>query len=403
MRFARSKLARFAAAAFGSALLAALLALASPAPAMAQGGAFVIRLGRDTVAAERFTRSATRLEGDIVYRQPRTVIEHYIVDFGPEGRTQRAQVVVRNAGAPESTPPRLRVDATFARDSVVAEIHRDTVAITRRLAAAATVLPAFGNAASSWIALEMLVERLRRSRADSVAVPVYSMGANGVGSWSAKSLGRDSVWLYDGNDVFHVRVDRDGRITGSVALSGTQQFSVERVASVDIAALASAFAARDQGGQALGQLSPRDTVRAAVGGASLLIDYSRPSRRGRVIFGSAIVPWGEVWRTGANAATQFRTDKALEMGGIVVPAGFYTLWTIPSPTGWKLLINSETGQWGTAHKADRDLFQLDMTMATLSLPVERFTINVLTSPQGFFALAFDWDTVHAFIPFTVRQ
>jgi hypothetical protein len=399
MQIARSKMARFAAAAFGSGLLAMLVFLASPAPLLAQGGAFVIRLGRDTVAVESFTRTATRLEGDIVYRQPRTTVRHYTVDFGSDGHATRAEGDLRQGG----TPPRQNVVATFSHDSAIVVIHRDTAVINRRLAAASTVLPAFGNAASTWVTLEMLVGRLRASRADSIAVPVYSMGANAVGSWSAKTLGRDSVWLYDGNDVFHVRVDRDGRILGSTALSGTQQFSVERVASVDIAALGTAFAARDQGGQALGQLSPRDTVRAAVGGASLLIDYSRPSKRGRVVFGSAIVPWGEVWRTGANAATQFRTDKALDFGGVVLPAGFYTLWTIPSPTGWKLLINGETGQWGTAHKADRDLFQLDMTTATMSPPVERFTINVLTSAQGGFALAFDWDTVHTFIPFTVRQ
>ncbi|MFI5213013.1 MAG: DUF2911 domain-containing protein [Gemmatimonadales bacterium] len=403
MRLAGSKLARFAAATFGPGILAAVFGAASPAPAMAQGGAFVVRLGRDTIAVERFTRSATRLEGDVVYRQPRTTLRHYVVDLAADGHVTRAELAIRPGGSPESAPPQQRVVATFAHDSAVVEIRRDTAVITRRLAASAAVLPAFGNAAASWIAFELMVDRLRRSRADSVAVPVYNMmGANAVGSWSAKMLGRDSVFLFDGNDVFHVRVDRDGHILASTALSGTQQFSVERVATVDIAALSAAFAARDQGGQALGQLSPRDTVRATVGGANLLIDYSRPSKRGRVIFGSAMVPWGEVWRTGANAATQFRTDQALEMGGIVVPAGFYTLWTIPSPTGWKLLINSETGQWGTAHKAERDLYQLDLTVSALSQPVERFTITLVPGAQGG-TLNLDWDTIRASIPFTVRQ
>ena len=125
-------------------------------------------------------------------------------------------------------------------------------------------------------------------------------------------------------------MDGAGRIVHAVPLSGTQQFPAERVASVDINALAVSFGARDQAGQAFGLASPRDTVRATVAGASLMIDYSRPSKRGREIFGTTIVPWGEVWRTGANAATQFRTDKALEMGGVVLQPGFYTLWTIPS-------------------------------------------------------------------------
>lgn len=386
-------------------LLAPLAAVAialAPRTGAAQQGAFVIRLGRDTVAAERYTRTAARLEGDIVYRQPRTTVRHYVVDYGPDGRVQRAEFVIRAPGAAASAPPQQRAVATFAHDSAVVEIRRDTAVTNRRLAVSAAVVPAFGNAASTWIALEVLVERLRQSHADSVAVPVYNVGAPATSVWSAKTLGRDSVWLYDGNDVFHVRVDRDGHILGSTALSGTQQFAVERVATVDIAALATSFAARDQAGQSLGQLSPRDTVRATAGGASLLVDYSRPAKRGRAIFGSTIVPWGEVWRTGANAATQFRTDKALDFGALTLPAGFYTLWTIPSTSGWKLLINSQTGQWGTAHDATKDLFQLDMNVSTLAQPVERFTISVMPSAQGG-VINLDWDTTRASIPFTVRQ
>src|SRR5579859_3942716 len=248
-------------------VLTALAVLALPTAAAAQqGGAFVIRLGRDTVAVEQFTRTATRIEGDIVYRQPRTTVRHYTVDLGPDGHVTRAESDMRQGG----TPPRQNAVVTFAHDSAIVVIRRDTAVTNRRLAAAPTVLPAFGNAASTWVSLELLVGRLKASRADSIAVPVYQVGAPGVGSWSAKTLGRDSVWLFDGNDVFHVRVDRDGRILGSTALSGTQQFSVERVASVNIAALGTAFAARDAGGQALGQLSPRDTVRSTVAGASLL-------------------------------------------------------------------------------------------------------------------------------------
>ena len=388
-------------------LLASLVVLAAPSRALAQSGAFVIRLGHDTIAVERFTRSASRLEGDGVYRQPRTSVRHYVVDFGPGGRPLHAELTLRAGGAPATAAPQQTVTATFGRDSVVVLTRRDTTTTRVSIAVPAgadtgpAMIPAMGGAAASWIGLQMAVERLRQSRRDSIAIPVYNMGTRGLSTWGAKKLGRDSVWLYDGNDVFHVRVDGNGNIQSSLALSGTQQFAVERVATADVAALATAFASRDQGGQALGQLSPRDTVRASAGGASLLIDYGRPAKRGRVIFGSTIVPWGEVWRTGANAATQFRTDKALEMGGVVVPAGFYTLWTIPSPTGWKLLVNGETGQWGTAHKAERDLYQLDMTVSALPAPVERFTISVTPGAQGG-TLNLDWDTTRASIPFTVR-
>ena len=114
------------------------------------------------------------------------------------------------------------------------------------------------------------------------------------------------------------------------------------------------------------------------------------------------MPYGELWRTGANAATQFKTDKALDLNGTLVPAGFYTLWTIPSPQSWKLIINDETGQWGTDHKAEHDKYTVDMKVTTLSQPVERFTISVAPDKSGG-TINLDWDTTRASVPFTVKK
>jgi hypothetical protein len=168
----------------------------------------------------------------------------------------------------------------------------------------------------------------------------------------------------------------------------------------DLDATAVAFQSRDQAGAGLGTLSPRDTVRTTnAGGAAITLDYGRPAKRGRVLYGS-LVPYGQVWRTGANAATQIRTDRSLDFGGTVVPAGFYTLWTIPGPDGWKLLFNSQTGQWGTAHNATLDVFTVDMKVAPLAQVVERFTISIEEQPTGG-TVNLDWDTTRASAAFTV--
>src|SRR4051812_36783509 len=87
-------------------------------------------------------------------------------------------------------------------------------------------------------------------------------------------------------------------------------------------------------------LSPRDSAVASFGAAKVSVDYSRPSKRGREIFGG-LVPWNQVWRTGANAATTLVTSRDLDIGGTLVPAGTYTLYTLPSPTGWKLIVNKQ--------------------------------------------------------------
>ena len=255
---------------------------------------------------------------------------------------------------------------------------------------------------SPWAVYESVIMKLAKGKADSLRTPVYFLGAPSLNWLTVTKLGRDSVLVVtDRGDVYHARADKDGRVLGVLPIAGTAKFSVERLSKLDVNAMADAFAARDKAGAGIGVLSPRDSVKTAIAGASIYIDYGRPAKRGRVIFGN-VVPYGEVWRTGANAATQFRTDRALDFGnGVVVPAGFYTLWTLPTATGWKLIVNSETGQWGTAHKAEKDLYTIDMKTSTLPQVVERFTISVEPSATGG-VLNLDWDTTRASIAFTVK-
>ena len=236
---------------------------------------------------------------------------------------------------------------------------------------------------------------------DSLRTTMLYIGMSNPTWLSFHRLGRDSVSLInERGDQFHLRVDAAGRILGVLPIAGTGKVSVERVATIDLPAVAAGWGAREQSGGGMGVLSPRDSVKTTVAGATIAIDYGRPGKRGRTIFGT-VVPYGEVWRTGANAATQFRTDKPLDFGGTVVPAGFYTLWTIPSPGGWKLIVNSETGQWGTEHKADRDLVTIPMKVGTLPAPVERFTIRVEPTAEGG-VLQLDWDTTRASAAFAVK-
>ncbi len=387
-----------------SACTALTVLTALPLAAQNYRGAFVIRLGHDTTAVERFERTRERLAGEDVLRAPRAALRTFTITFDRDGTVRRAEIANTRPGSPADSPPNFRVVATFSADSLTVETYRDTAVTTRHLAAPAGVIPNVAGAASSWVGLELASLKLRKSKQDSIAVPVYTMGGNATGTWSVWKIAgrRDSIARYDGNDVFHAKVDGDGRIQGAVPLSGTQQFTVERVRSADTRALYAAFAARDNQGQALGTLSPRDTVRASVAGANLWIDYGRPSKRGRVIFGSTIVPWGQVWRTGANAATQFRTDRDLEIQGTTIPAGTYTLWTVPNQSGgWKLLFNRQTGQWGTEHDPARDFAQVDLRVTALPAPAERFTISV--EPQnGGGVLQLDWDTTRAAVNFNVR-
>lgn len=124
--------------------------------------------------------------------------------------------------------------------------------------------------------------------------------------------------------------------------------------------------------------------------------------RRRKIFGS-LVPFGAVWRTGANEATHLRTDRDITIGTIRVPRGTYTLWTIPERDGWTLIINRQTGQWGTDYDKTQDVGRASMKLSTLREPVEQFTIVIEPTRNGSGTLAMIWDTTRASIPISVEK
>ncbi len=109
-------------------------------------------------------------------------------------------------------------------------------------------------------------------------------------------------------------------------------------------------------------------------GKTVKIDYSSPRAKGRKIFGG-LVPYGEVWRTGANEATTFVSDVTVNVGGKDVPAGSYTIFTVPEADKWTLIINKKTGEWGIPYKYESDeLARVPMSVSKMSAPVEDFTI-----------------------------
>lgn len=143
--------------------------------------------------------------------------------------------------------------------------------------------------------------------------------------------------------------------------------------------------------------SPPATAEVSLKGKTITIDYSRPSMKGRKIMGG-LVPYGQVWRTGANEATTLTTPVDLNIGGTKVPAGKYTLWTLPSEGTWKLIINKQTGQWGTNYDEKQDLARVDMQKSELSAPVEQFTMSFDKKSEDTADLVMKWEKTSVSIP-----
>jgi Protein of unknown function (DUF2911) len=145
--------------------------------------------------------------------------------------------------------------------------------------------------------------------------------------------------------------------------------------------------------------SPHETVKATIDGATVSITYGRPYAKGRKIIGG-LVPYGQVWRTGADEATILETDKALMFGPIHVNPGKISLYSLVDEKSWKLVLNKQVGQWGTEYDQKQDLARVDMKMEKLSAPVEQFTIAIEKNPAGKGGLiVMQWETTKATMAF----
>ena len=356
---------------------------------LADQGTFITTLGQDTVAAERFRFGRGRLDGELVTRRGETVRRPYAVTFDALGNPVRLEFSTRRPTDTPASPPLQTALITISGDTIVMETQRNDSTVVRRIPAPRGTVPMLGQ---SYAAFEMLTRRAARTAGDSVEIPTWAVGAQRTDVFTVVRAGADTMKLIAPFGTIYTRVDVEGRIQGAHALPTTVKVVVTRGPMTDVTPVALM--------PSIPQFSPRDTVRATVGGANLTVTYSRPAKRGRVIFGQ-IVPWGEVWRTGANEATHLHTDKDIVIGGAPVPAGTYTLWTIPRPEGWTLIINKQTGQWGTVYDAAQDLVRVEMRDEAPASIEEHFTITVEPGESGG-VMRLRWDDREAWIPIEVK-
>lgn len=146
--------------------------------------------------------------------------------------------------------------------------------------------------------------------------------------------------------------------------------------------------------------SPHETVEYSVDGATITLTYGRPYLKGRAL--NTLTPHDKVWRTGADEATTLETDKDLTIGSLAVPAGTYTLYTLPAAGGWKLIVNKQTGQWGTVYQEGMDLGRVDMTAGKLDKPAEQLTLAIVPGNGGH-TLQIHWGDMRQSVPLAVKK
>lgn len=150
--------------------------------------------------------------------------------------------------------------------------------------------------------------------------------------------------------------------------------------------------------------SPHVRTEWTIDGANISIEYGRPflknPKDGTMRTDAQVMPPGQVWRTGADEATTLKTDKMLMFGATHLSPGTYTLWTLPGEKEWQLIINKQTGQWGTAYNQKEDLAREKMVLLKSTKPIEQLTISIEDTKAGA-TLRIEWGTTRAEIPFMV--
>ncbi|HEX5725203.1 MAG TPA: DUF2911 domain-containing protein [Longimicrobiaceae bacterium] len=378
----------------------ALLLVSAAAPAQAQvpadSGALVTVLGNDTLALERWIVRPGEIVAEVVVRAPRTTFRRYRMEIAPGGPMRRFSEETFDPTAADGRPLRVEVfeaaEGGWRRTVTEADSTR-----TAQVQAPATALPFVDLV--HW-PFEVAVQRLA---ADSATQPLLSGGRAQPFTLERTAPGEVTI-THPNRGPSVARVDAAGRLLSLDAAQTTRKVRVSRVAWMELESVGRRWAEADRAGRGVGELSGRAQAEATVAGARLKLDYGTPSKRGRDIFGT-VVPWGQVWRTGANRATHFSTDRPLVLGDpsggtLVVPAGEYTLFSVPEADGGWLIVNRQTGQNGTGYDAARDLGRVRMRRGDAAETVERFTIRV--EPRGAGGvLVLAWDRAEFTVPFTV--
>ena len=358
--------------------------------------AFVTTLGTDTIAVEVYTRETTNITGIHVDRIPYTKITEYAVSFDDLGNTTSLDATITvpatNPGGPAPQSVAIRVAGDVA--TVTREGGQNPG--TSEVSVPQGVILSLGrNDAASFVFEQVAMHLRNGEQINLLGASNAAVRANASGVIDA-----DTVFMDYFGQQRKAWTDAQGQLLGVTGKGTTNKSETRRVAPFLVGEMADRWAALDAAGSGLGTPSPGATTNATVDGADIEIAYSQPAMRGREIWGG-LVPNGEVWRTGANAATHFTTSRDLMFGEHMLAAGTYTLWSLYQDGAYSLIVNAQTNQWGTAYDAAQDLFSVPMISRTLDAPQERFLISIEDTDGGG-NLLLTWDTLSWSVPFMVH-
>jgi len=373
---------------------------------------FITLLGRDTISVESVTRQGNTLTSDEVDRFPSVRLRHTEIELAPDGSIRHLVMDIHTPGEPANQRER-KVIADVTTDSVHISKKDGTGTVNRTFATGGSIVVAHVPQMYSLYELYFAAALKHAATLKSAAGKPVQMRQFYIDrEFDRFPLGHALVTPQEGGkaDITHDWLAGTGEATMDssyhmLSYSGTRttyKVDVSRLTSPpNVKSIADRFESLETKTGIVRELSVRDTMHAQIGIAMFTVDYGRPLLRGRKLLGD-MLPYDYVWRTGANAATQFTASTPIKLAGMQVPAGTYTLWTVPHTSGVDLIVNRQTGQWGTEYDKARNLGIARITTQALPVPVEEFTISIVSGDTQHGTLVMEWGSFRWTAPIEVQ-
>jgi len=372
---------------------------------------FLTTLGRDTISLESISRQGNRLTSDEVDRFPGVEIRHTVVDLNDDGSVRHLVMNIHTPSQPAGQRDR-KVVADVAGNKVHLTKTDSTGILNRDFQTGGSIVVAHVPQMYSLYEI-YFAAALKHATASKLEAgsPVQmrqfyidrEFDRFPLGDVTVKPLDSGKVeithdWLAGTGEAM---MDSAGNMLSYSGARTTYDVEVKRLATPpDIKSIADRFEAKETQDGHVRSLSVRDTTRAQIGNSVFTVDYGRPLLRGRTLLGD-VIPYDQVWRTGANAATQFTTSTPIRLAGMQVPAGTYTLFSAPHTNGVDLIVNKQTGQWGTEYNRSLNLGIARIISEVAPATVEKFTISIIPSDSRHGILLLEWGSFRWTAPIEV--
>lgn len=361
-------------------------------------GSLIYTLGRDTSDIGNFELDGNQFKLTVVAMGPTLVVDKMAGTVFPDGELKSLSgYSYIPAKATDSITYRYQLK--YERDSTVIETQRAGKTGRRAYPGKIMVANSIGGDAIVFIPV-VLSSFAPRQIGDSLLS--HHIVFNSARKFNLKRIGaRQLTWGSPVMGMFRAGLDASGN-TLSVDGIGTSFNIIGKAGPyLNIDSVISSNIRLQQAHPKLAVINRLDSVKATIGQTNIRVVYSRPSVRDRGIFG-AVVPWGRVWRTGADAATRILISKPLYFQGQELPAGEYSIFTLPTPGHWTIIFNKKANIWGTEYDAQYDILKLPMQVTSLPELTEMLTIELLPTENNGGTLTVTWEHTKASLNFTTK-